>query len=467
MRRLSGLDAGFLYLETPSMHMHVGLACVLDPSDLPGGWSFANIRELVENRLPLLPPFRRRVVEVPFGLHHPVWIEDPNFDLDYHLRRASLPSPGGVSELADFFAEFLGRPLDQSRPLWEMYVVEGLEGGRVAVVTKTHHAAIDGVSGAELAANLLDLSPEPAVVPPPDPPWRPDRMPTELELLSYAVGSLAKQPFGLFRAVEHAVEAGLHLARRNRPSQVALPPAPFSAPKTRLNTSITPHRRVALTQVPLDEVKEVKRNFEVTVNDVILAICAGSLRRYLLDHEELPEGPLVGMVPVSVRSEDQRQEGGNRVSAMLVSLATATDDPVERLRLISEGTEGAKDQHSAIGAETLMDWVEFAAPAVAARAARLVSRTKVFDRVRPLFNVVISNVPGPSFPLYCAGARLEAMYPMGPVVDGVGLNMTVMSYHGSIYVGLLACREVVPELDQIADGIQESLAELTKAAKPR
>src|SRR5579875_885506 len=445
MRRLSGLDAGFLYLETPSTHMHVGMAAVFDPSGVEGDWSFHRVRDLVEERLPLLAPFRRRLVEVPFGLHHPLWIEDPGFDLDYHLRRACLPAPGGPAELADFTADFMGRPLDRAKPLWEMYVVEGLEEGMVAVVSKTHHAAIDGISGAELVANLLDMSPEPRKVPPEDPPWRPDRVPSDLELLSSAV---------------------LSLARQRRELEVP-PPAPFSAPKVSFNSSITPHRRVAFAEVPLDEVKAVKNALGGTVNDVVLAVCAGALRRYLAARGELPEASLVGMVPISVRRADERGTLGNRVSAMLVSLATALDDPVERLHAISRGTQGAKEQHEAIGAETLMNWVEFAAPAVAARAARLISRMKVFDRVRPLFNVVISNVPGPSFPLYCAGAPMRAMYPMGPITDGVGLNMTVISYQGTMYFGLVGCRETVPGLEEIAAGLGESLAELAKAAGRR
>lgn len=464
MHRLSGLDAGFLYLETPSVHMHVATTCVLDPAGVPGGWSFGRIRDLVEDRLGLLPPFRRRLVEVPFQLHHPVWVEDPDFDLDYHLRRACLPSPGGARELADFAAEVMARPLDRSRPLWEMYVVEGLEGGRVACVAKTHHAAIDGVSGAELTANLLDLGPEPRAVPPPDPPWKPDRIPSDLQLVSSAVSSLALQPVSLVQAVQRTVEVGLNIVRRNREPDVRPPPAPFSAPRTSLNTAITPHRRLAFTQVALDDVKAVKRALGGTVNDVVLAVCAGALRQYLLDQEGLPGEPLVAMVPISVRDEGQEGTMGNRVSAMLVSLATDVEDPVERLRAVSEATRQAKEQDRAIGAEALTQWAELAAPALAARAARLVSRTKVFDRVRPLFNVVISNVPGPGFPLYCAGAKVEALYPMGPVADGVGLNMTVMSYQGSMYFGLVACRETVPQLDTIAGHVVGALEELGKAA---
>ncbi|MGH9068956.1 MAG: WS/DGAT/MGAT family O-acyltransferase [Acidimicrobiales bacterium] len=481
MRRLSGLDAGFLSMETASMHMQVASACIFDPAGVDGGWTFDRVRALVESRLALVPPFRRRLVEVPFQLHHPVWVEDPDFDLDYHLRRAALPSPGGVGELAGFAADVMGRPLDRSRPLWEMYVLEGLEGGRSALVAKTHHAAIDGVSGAELMAQLLDVEPNPGErsspgepsrgkpssgEPPPADPWRPDRVPSDFEMLAYAVSSLALQPAALVVAVDHAVKVGLNLAKRNREPDVRPPPAPFSAPRTSLNQSITPHRRCAFTRLPLDDMRAVRAALGGTVNDVVLAVAAGALRHYLAARGEDPEESLVALVPISVRGEGEEGTLGNRVSAMLVSLATAVADPAERLRVISEGTRQAKAQGRAIGAGTLTDWAELAAPAVAALAARLVSRMKVFDLVRPAFNVVVSNVPGPGFPLYCAGAPMEAIYPMGPVADGAGLNMTVMSYRGTMFFGLVACRETVPALDEVADHLGGALDELVEAARP-
>jgi WS/DGAT/MGAT family acyltransferase len=420
------------------------------------------VRQLVESRLPLLPPFRRRLVEVPFQLHHPLWIEDPDFDLDYHLRRAALPAPGGAAELAAFAEEVMGRPLDRTRPLWEMYVIEGLENGLIATVTKTHHAAIDGVSGAELTVNLLDLQPEPAETP--DVPWQPDRIPSDLELVAYAVNSLARQPYRALKAVRRTAEIALNVRRRNRQPNVTPPPAPFSAPNTSFNTTITSHRRFAFTEVTLDDVKMVKNALGGTVNDVVLAICSAALRKYLADNDEVIEGSLVGMVPISVRSEDEKGAMGNRVSSMLVSLASDIDDPVKRLHTISDATKDAKEQDKAIGADILQDWAEFAAPAVAARAARLYSSMKIADRHRPIFNVTISNVPGPPFPLFSAGARMTAMYPMGPITDGGGLNITVMSYMGTMFFGLVACRETVPGVWDIAHNIQSGLEELKKAA---
>jgi WS/DGAT/MGAT family acyltransferase len=465
MQRLTGLDATFLYMETPNNHMHVASTAVFDPTTVPGGYSFEAVKDLVENRLPLLPPFRRRLVTVPFEIHHPLWVEDPDFDLDYHVRRAALPAPGGDRELAEFAADVISRPLDRTRPLWEMYVVEGLENGMIATVTKTHHAAIDGVSGAELTVNLLDIQPEPMIVPPPDPPWTPDRIPTDPELLGWALQSLSRQPLRALSTARRTAGALLTLRRRNRTPSVNPPPAPFSAPRTPINVSITPHRKFAFTQIPLDDMKMVKNALGGTVNDVVLAVCSGALRNYFDARGEKLEGSLVAMVPISVRTEEQKGAMGNQVSQMLVSLASDIDDPVERLHKISSGTVHAKDQEKAIGAaELASDWVEFAAPALAARAARLYSRTKMADRHRPLFNVTISNVPGPPFPLYSAGARMLAMYPMGPIFDGGGLNMTVMSYMGHMFFGLNACRETVPDVWDIAGGLDQAMEELRKAA---
>ena len=463
MQRLTGLDATFLYLETANNHMHVASTAVFDPSTVPGGYSFEKVRALVEERLPLLPPFRRRLVEIPFQIHHPLWVEDPDFDLDYHVRRAALPAPGGDQELAEFAESAMGRPLDRSRPLWEMYVVEGLENGMIATVVKTHHAAIDGVSGAELTVNLLDLQPEPTPVTEPD-TWKPDRIPTDPELLAYALSSLARQPLAAAKSARRTVEMVLNLRRRNREPGVNPPPAPFSAPRTSLNTSITPHRRFAYSQLPLDDMKMVKNKLGGTVNDVVLALCATALRTYLDENGEQPDRSLVAMVPISVRAESEKGAMGNRVSSMLVSLASDIDDPVKRLCAITDATKSAKDQEKAIGADALTNWVEFAAPAVAARAARLYSNMRLADRHNPLFNITISNVPGPNFPLFSAGARMVAMYPMGPIFDGAGLNITVMSYMGNMNFGLVACRETVPRVWDIAHYLGDALEELKKAA---
>lgn len=466
MQRLTGIDATFLYLETPSMPMHVGSVAVLDPSKGDGSFSYEKFRSILQSRLHLLPPFRRRLVNTPFSLHHPVWIEDPDFDLDFHIRRSAIPSPGGPEELNAFVGENLGRHLDRARPLWRMWVVEGLEGGRVAVVGKVHHAAIDGVSGAELLATLLDLEVSPAQTPPPKRPWRAERVPTDAEMLSRALVELAPYPLRATKAVRRTVETALNLRSQNKkPDQTPAASPLFKAPKTILNGSITRHRKTATAEVSLEDVKLIRRVFGTTVNDVVLAVCAGALRRYLDSHNDLPDIGLIAAVPISVRTEIQKGAMGNRVSAMFSELATHIDDPVERLMRIHASTLAAKEQHEMVGADALTDWAEFAAPSVFAQAARLYSRLKLADIHSPAANLVVSNVPGPQFPLYMAGAELDAIYPFGPVNEGMGLNMTVMSYRGKVCFGLLACFELLPDLEDLAHELQPALTELVEAAQ--
>ncbi len=464
MQRLTGLDASFLYLETPSSPMHVASIIVVDPSEAPGGFSFDKVKTHYESRLHLAPPFRRRLVEVPMGLHHPLWIEDPNFDIDWHVRHIAVPSPGGMRELAELAAHINAIPLDRSRPLWELWYIEGLEHGHVALLTKVHHAAIDGASGEEIMVAVLDLEPEPAARPEPEEAWVPDRIPTDTELMGYAVASLAQTPLRAIKTTRRTVEAALRIRQTNRQPDVNPPPSPFSAPHTSFNKALTPHRSLGVASLPLSDVKAIKTAAGVKVNDVVLALCAGALRRYFDGRDEALDAALVAMVPMSVRSDDEKGTHGNRVSSALTTLATDIDDPLERLATIASCMDHAKTQQDAIGADTLQDWAEFAAPAVAGRAARLYSRTRIADRHRPLFNVTISNVPGPPFPLYVAGARMVATYPIGPIMDGGGLNMTVMSYLDSMDFGLNACSELIPDVWAIADGLVDALEELSKAA---
>ena len=462
-QRLTGLDASFLYLETPSSHMHVASLMILDPPDAEQPVTLERVKEVYGQRLHLAPPFRRRLAEVPFGLHHPVWIEDPDFDLDHHIRTTTVPAPGDAEQLSALVGRLSAMPLDRTRPLWEIWVIEGLAGGKVGCLSKVHHAAIDGASGNELTVAMLDLSPEIAHHEP-ETEWVPDPVPNRVELLGYAATSLARQPFRAARAGMKTAGGLLALRRSNRRSpRLTTPPSPFSAPRTSFNTSITPRRNYAYTSLSLSTVKAVKQKTGSTVNDVVLALCAGALRRYLDTNGETPDAPLVAMVPVSVRSDDEKDALGNRVATTFTSLATDVDDPVERLQVIHEGMVDVKEQQKAIGADTLTDWAEFASPAVAGTAARLYSRTKIAGRHRPLFNVTISNVPGPPFPLYSVGARVDAIYPVGPITEGGGLNMTVMSYMDSLDFGLLGCPDVLPDIWQLADGLQDALDELVDA----
>lgn len=463
MKRLTGLDASFLALETPSSHMHVAGLGIYDPSGVEGGFSLEKLIEAYSGRLHLAPPFRQRLVNVPFGLHHPLWIEDPDFDIRRHVRHTAIPAPGGPEELSNLVGRLVALPLDRSRPLWEIWLIEGLEGGKVGLLSKVHHAAIDGASGNELLVALLDLTPEIAEHVP-ETEWVPDRIPSDAELLTYAATSLARQPVRVAKALARTATGALEVRRMGRSSGASvLPPAPFSAPRTSFNAALTPDRSYAFTSLDLPTVKAVKNAIGCTVNDIVLALCGGALREYLGNRGEVPDAPLVAMVPMSVRGDDQRDAMGNQVSSMLTSLATDVDDPIDRLKVIHEVMVHAKEQQKAIGADTLQEWSEFAAPALLGRAARLYSRMKWADAHRPIFNVTISNVPGPPFPLYSAGARLLANYPVGPIMDGSGLNMTVMSYLDQLDFGLLACPDVLDDVWGLADGLHSALAELVDA----
>lgn len=464
MERLSGLDASFLYFETPNMHMHVAMTAIFDPSTMPGGYDFATIREFISSRLHLVPPFRRRVVSVPFRLNHPIWVEDPDFDLDYHIRRIGAPAPGGHRELAEMAAQIASTPLDRSRPLWELYVVEGLADGNIGVVTKMHHCAVDGVSGAELMVNLFDTSPEGRELEVPE-ARTPEPIPSDLELVGHAIVSRARRQAGLLPLIGSTARTVGALVSRHRDPNAIVGAVPLTAPNTPWNAAITAHRRMSFTRVSLADVKRIKNAVGCTVNDVVLGLMGGTLRRYLDKHGGIPPEPLIAVCPVSVRGDDERGEMNNKVSAMFTSLATDVEDPIERLRTINRVTRGAKEDHNALGAHLLQDWAEHAAPTTFALAARLYSSFHLANH-RPIHNVVISNVPGPPFPLYYAGAKLEYTLPMGPVMEGAGLNITVLSYMDHVDIGFMACRELVPDVWDLADYVEDAMAELMAAIEP-
>jgi WS/DGAT/MGAT family acyltransferase len=462
LERLTGLDAAFLYLENPVHHMHVAMTMVLDPSTVPGGYSFEKIKEFIGGRIHLVPPFRRRLVEVPFNLAHPVWVEDPDFDLDFHIRRIGCPSPGGRRELGEMAGQIASTPLDRSRPLWELWVIEGLKQDRIGIVTKVHHAAIDGASGAELMVHLFDLEPEAARPEPPE-AHEPEHIPNELELLGYAAASRFRKTVALPKLLGQTIGAVSRVVAGRRDPHRAVGAAPLTAPRTPWNGPLSPLRNVGFARVPLTDVRDLKNAFGCTVNDVVLALCAGTMRAYLIDHDELPDQPLIATCPVSVRSMDD-DTGGNKVSAMFTTLDTDVDDPLERVRRIQACTVGAKEEHNAVGATMLQNWAEYAAPNTFNLASRLYSSWGLAGSHRPVHNVIISNVPGPQFPLYYAGAEMVAAYPMGPTMEGVGLNITVMSYRGSVDFGFMVDRELLPDVWNMADHVKDALAELQAAA---
>jgi WS/DGAT/MGAT family acyltransferase len=472
MQQLSGLDASFLYLETRNAPMHVGGVLLFEPGIRGGPFDLEAYREIVASRLHVARTFRQRLVTVPFNLGRPCWIEDPDFDLDFHLHHMALPRPGGWKELTKLTAHVFAQPLDRTRPLWEMTFVEGLEHvlglgpGAFAIITKVHHAGIDGGSGAEILGALLALEPG-APTTPPATPWKPERPPTDWELLTQAGGS-ALEPLKLAnllgRTGKSIVQAGALWGLKG----AQLPPVPFRAPRTRLNVPITPHRVWGGTLVSLDRIKKIKAAVPgVTVNDVVLALCGGALRRYLEGKADLPSKPLVALAPISIRKEDERGTMGNQVSAMLVRLATDEADPLRRLRLIHEGAFHSKGYHQAIGARTLTDYTHFIPFSVAGLAARLYTRMRVARMLSPPFNVVITNVPGPAFPLYLGDARLVAHLGAGPIFDGMGLFLAIFSYAGQVAISATSCREIMPDVDVFVRALEDSLEELEAALMPR
>jgi diacylglycerol O-acyltransferase / wax synthase len=466
VKRLSGMDATFLYLETPEMHMHVIGVLLLDTST-SGGYSFEKVKKMVEDRIHLMPSFRRRLVTVPFGLGHPVWIDDPTFDVSNHLLRIGAPPPGDQRALAEVVGEIASRALDRNKPLWEMWVVEGLEGGQAAVVTKMHHATIDGASGADLMVHLLDLTPEVAAKPKPDETFVGERKPSDFALLRGALVTQVANPVRMVGAMGRAAGSALKTIRAMTRRGDARAAAPFMAPRLRMSGALTPHRSVAFGQASLDDLKEIKNAFGAKVNDVVLAISTHALRSYLLSIGELPDKPLVAACPISVRKEGVERDSANQVSNMLVPLPVATEDAASQLEIITEATKRSKELANAIGAETLMDWAEFLAPRLFTSAMRIYSGSRLPDLHPPALNCIVSNVPGPPVPLYTAGARIRAIYPMGPLLPGAGVNITVLSNMGNVDFGVIACRDTVPEVWRIADGLAEGVSLLLKAARER
>ncbi len=489
MRQLNGIDVSFLNMETATTFGHVASLNIYDPSGAPGGAGVEVTKEIILERMNQLAPLRRRLVEVPFGLDLPYWIDDVGFDIDFHVRHHAVPPPGTPEQVAESVSRIVSRPLDRSRPLWELYVIEGLEGGQIAQLTKVHHASIDGASGALMLAVLLDTDPD--VRPSGSRAhWDTEPVPTDGDLLRITAAEYLRRPEKLLRQnlrmardlaaatgngglraladlVAQPLPGSVGTALRERlrhgyGTEVDNPPPlpPTQAPRTLFNRPITAHRRLAYTTIPLEDAKAVRRTYGCTFNDVVMAVCSATLRRYLLKHDALPDESLIAMVPVSTRAGDESDTYQNRVSMLLASLATNEPDPIKRLRLVQQSMTAAKGNFAAIPAEALQDFTQFAPPTLAARAMRLYSRLRIADRMNPPFNLVISNVPGPPHPLYSAGARLEHFYPVSTIVDGQGLNMTVQSYNGNLDFGFLACRELVPDVWSLTELLHESMQEL-------
>ena len=521
LRPLSGLDGAFLALETDTSRLHVAAVLVLDLPEGPDGSAesaddrFAAIRAVVEERLALVPRLRRRVERVSGHLRRPVWVDDPDLDLDHHLRRVTLPAPGGTAELDELVGAVLSHPLDLRRPLWEMVVVDGMAAGRCAVIARLHHAVIDGVSGVGAMAAFLDPSPRGRASPDEsgDGGLRTPgggaggaggdggagvaggpggaggegmglpatQVPLPLPMPEHAAATSNRQPLAAAVALRRCMDAMVALAAQNRrlaAAGTASPPAPFSAPRTSLNGAVSGERRYARLAVPLEDLEIVRAaataasaggDHPPTITDVVVCAVAAAVRRVLERRGEQPRDPLVALVPVSTWREPTGAEQGpadvgNSVSGMLVRLPGLSDPPLGRLHDVSAATRVAKEQEERAGGDLLEVVTRALPPALVSAAVRTTSRLGLFDSLPPPFNVVVSTVRVPDVPLWWGARRVVEVYPAGPVAHGVGLNVTAMTYQGTVHVGLAACPQLLPDVDELAVLLDDAFAELVAAA---
>jgi len=470
MQQLSGQDASFVYLETPHTPMHIGSVGIYDPSTAPGGFvRFKDILSFIESRLGGARSFRQRLVRVPFDLDHPYWIEDPEFVIEFHVRHIALPKPGDWRQLCIQVARLHSRPLDLNKPLWEFTIVEGLDNveglppGCFALVAKVHHAAIDGMSGVEMSAAVHDLDPNKT---PPEKPddWRPENMPRVADLLTRSYFNSLIQPMRVMETIGRSLPGMAKLAATVGKGEVSLQNTRL-APKTRFNGKVSAHRAWDATPFKLVEIRAVKEAVPgATVNDVILAIVGGGLRNYLESKGELPPESLTAMAPISVRGEGEKAALGNLVSAMVVGLGTHIADPLERLRYVHAEAQNSKAMTGAVGARTLTDYSQLIPSGLAGLAARMYTRVGAANAHAPVFNCVVTNVPGSRLPLYFAGAKMVQMYGTGPVFDSMGLINTIYSYVDTIAISFTADRDMMPDPQAYAAALHDAFEELKAAA---
>jgi diacylglycerol O-acyltransferase len=459
--RLTAIDASFLHQEGPTSHMHVG-ALALFEGPPP---AFTEVLDALRGRLHLVPRYRQKLSVPPAGTGRPLWVDDPSFNIEYHVRHTALPRPGSEDQLLRLAGRIFSQQLDRSKPLWEVWMVEGLREGGFSLITKTHHALIDGVAGVDIAQVIFDLGPVPTEVPHPDEPWQPEPEPSSAEVLAAgamgllrtgartaaAAASLAARPGEALRSARTALEGLGEVA------WAGLNPAP----ETPLNVEIGPHRRFRVVRNDLADFKAVKNAFGGTVNDVVLAVVSGALRSWLQSRGVRTEGlELRALVPVSIRSQDERGTTGNRLAAMRGPLPVYIEDPVARLRTVKASMDGLKESKQAVGAEVLASVQNFAPPTILAQASRLNFSTR-------LFNLLVTNVPGPQFPLYLRGRQLLDVFPIAFLPKDHALAIAIMSYNGRMNFGLLGDYDALPDIDVIADGIRASLAELLTLARGR
>jgi len=467
---LSALDATFIYLESEHSPMAIGGIYVFDAKDAPKTFSYDAWQAVVQSRLRCSKVFRERLVEVPWDLSFPYWIRDPDFDLQAHLPRVRLAAPGGMQELMGLAAEIWSEVLDRERPLWELTFVEGLDSisgiakGSYALISRVHHAAVDGKAGGEMMSALMDLSPEIRQMEGED-TWTPEEIPSKWDAIAESWSKAGKKALGLPGFIGKTALGAAHLFTDKRLRTLEPPPRILTAPASIFNQPIRSSRTYWAKNFDFEHIRAIRKAAPgVTINDVVLAICAGGLRDYLLEKNELPDKPLVAMAPISVRQESADKGNGdgtgNQVSAMLLSLATDISDPLERLLHIHQNTQRSKVHANALPANQI---TEFLPSETLAAAARVYTRTRLGGRHRPFFNVTITNVPGPPVPLYIAGAKIHTAYGMAPILDGLGLILVVLSYKGRISISASSCEQIVPDPEFLVNCIAGSLADLEKA----
>jgi WS/DGAT/MGAT family acyltransferase len=466
--RLNPLDVSFLYMEESTTPMHVGGVAVFEaPAEPDGageGVDHARLVQLISERIAFVPRYRQRLRWVPGHLANPVWVDDESFDVTYHVRRSALPRPGSDAQLRELVGRLMSRQLDRARPLWEVYLVEGLSGGRFAIVTKTHHAMVDGISAVDIGQVILDATPEPRESP--SDTWRPAREPSWFELLAGAVGDTVRRPTAVVDTVRSGftdltATAGRVLGTAGgvlAMARTAARPAPGSP----LNAPIGEQRRFATAETELDDYKRIRKAHGGTVNDVVLAVVSGALRGWLQTrgHSVKPGTLVRALVPVSVRTTDQAGALGNRVSSYLVDLPVGEANAVMRLHQVSYAMRAHKETGQAVGADALIGLAGFSPPTLHSLGARVASGLS-----RRMFNVVVTNVPGPQFPLYAAGARLLAPYPVVPLAKGQAVSIGLTSYNGGVFYGLNADRDAMTDVDVLTDGIVDALRELSETVR--
>jgi len=464
MQMLSALDATFIYLESEHSPMAIGAVYVIDAKDAPKGFSYQTWHALVESRLQCSKVFRERLIEVPWDLSFPYWIRDPDFNLDSHLPYVTLPAPGGMTELMQIAAQEFGQVLDRDKPLWEISFVEGLDDvpgiseGSFALITKVHHAAVDGKASSEMMTALLDITPEIRQLDDVD-SWEPEELPSNLDVIARSWFKIGHKAVDLAGFVAKVAVGASGARSDSRLKKLQPPPRILSAPSTIFNKPLSAGRTFWGKNFDFGRIKAVRKAAPgSTINDVVLAICAGGLRSYLVSKDQLPDKPLVAMAPISVRGEDAG--AGNKVSAMLVNLATDLEDAHERLLSIQSNTQSSKVQATALPVDKI---TEFLPSETLAAAARVYTRTRLGGNHRPFFNVTITNVPGPPVSLYAAGARIHSAFGMAPILDGLGLILVVLSYDGRLSIGISSCKRIVPDPEYMAECFEQSLLELEKS----